>query len=544
MKKPLFILSVGILLSVELLAQSHPKIFAYGLSGWSKYEPKAVTGYKKEVANRVYKRLIRATGDYSTAVPTFVMNDGQEVVAWMDPKTPVIGLEEKAYDICTSFGADSLNALAAILAHEIIHHYEKHDWNRHFAQQDELSEQVDIEEILPYETQADHLGGLLAFSAGFDTYRVNSEFLSKVYREYGFDDQLAGYPNLETRKAMVDNTVKELWQIKKIWETARLLSFIEEHELAATYYQYVLKTYQGYEIYNNAGVNAALAALQLFEAEEWTYILPLELDGNARLDRVKFRAPDDKVAKRQELLEQANRYFESAGLLQKNNPMVLVNQACILLLQGETEDAYDLAKKATRKSKQAEHGREKAYAEVVLGIAAAQLEEEEEAVEWLEKASKVHPELAGRNLQLLKGTSERSAPPKDAKGKERIEALDLQEFLMEAELDTTLEIGSDNQIIGLRAFEHSDLFLHFQQADEGTEYVVFHQTAVNYEQASARGIKVGAAQVDIEKAYGRPNTTLQLSNGQCLHYKLLKLLFFVDTQGQLTHWTTYEKELF
>lgn len=544
MKKSLFILLAGILLSAGMLAQSSPKIFAYGLSGWSKYDPKPVTGYKKEVANKVYKRLIQATGDYSTAVPTFVMNDGKEVVAWMDPKLAEIGLEEKAYDICTSFGADSLNALAAILAHEVIHHYEKHDWNRHFAQQNDVGEAVKMEDILPYETQADHLGGLLAFSAGFDTYRINSEFLARVYQEYGFQDKLAGYPTLETRRNMVDNTVKELWQIKQVWETARLLSLIEEHELAANYYRYVLKTYQGYEIYNNAGVNAALAALQLFEAEEWTYILPLELDGNARLDQVKFRAPDEKVAKRKELLEQANRYFESAGLLQKNNPMVLVNQACILLLQGESEDAYDLAKKATRKSKRAEQAREKAYAEVVLGIAAAQIGEEEEAKEWLEKASKVHPELATANLQLLKGTSERTPPPKDAKGKERIGALDLQEYLMDAQLDTTLEIGSENQIIGLRTFEDSDLFLHFRQGDEGVEYVVFHQTAVDYEQASARGIKIGDTLSKIQEAYGRPNTALQLSNGQCLHYKLLKLLFFVDAQGNLTHWTTYEKELF
>ncbi|MBX2877877.1 MAG: hypothetical protein KTR30_37505 [Saprospiraceae bacterium] len=544
MKNSLFILLAVLLLVGELQAQAHQKIFAYGLSNWSKYQPQPVTSYKKEVAREVYKRLIRATGDYNTAVPTFVMNNGTEVVAWMDPEAAVIGLEEKAYDICTSFGADSLNALAAILAHEVIHHYEKHDWNRHFAQQNQLEAAVSMEEILPYETQADHLGGLLAFSAGYDTYRVNAKFLSEVYEQYGFDTKLRGYPSLDTRIEMVENTVKELSQIKKVWETARLLSLIEEHTLAATYYKYLLKTYQGYEVYNNAGVNAALAALQLFEAEEWSYVLPLELDGKARLDQVKFRAPDDKLVKRQELLDQAARYFESAGLLRKNNPMVLVNQACILLLQGESEDAYDMARKAIRKCKKEEQAREKGYAQIVLGIAAAELEELEEAEEWLNKGSQTHPDLASSNLHILKGTHTGSIPPKDGKGKERIEDIDLQDFLMDAELDTTFEIGSEDQIIGLRSFETSDLFLHFRQGEEGIEYVVFHQTAVDYEQGSARGIKIGASQAEVEEAYGRPNTALQLSNGQCLHYKLLKLLFFVDAQGKLTHWTTYEKELF
>ncbi len=544
MKNLLLSVCIGVVSAGGLSAQPNTKIFAYGLRGWSKYAPQPVTGYKKEVAYSVYKRLIRATGDYNTSVPTFVMNNGEEVVAWMDPKATVIGLEEKAYDICSGFGADSLNALAAILAHEVIHHYEKHDWNRHFAQQNELRELGNMEDILPYETQADHLGGLLAFSAGFDTYRVNSKFLARVYEEYGFEENLSGYPALDTRMKMVDNTINELHQIKQVWETARLLSFIEEYERAAYYYQYVLKTYQGYEIYNNAGVNAALAALQLFNAKEWSYILPLELDGNARLDRVTFRAPEEKIAKRIELLEQANRYFESAGLLQKGNPMVLINQACVLLLQGESEDAYDLAKKAMRKSKRPEQKREKTFAEIVLGIAAAEMEELEEAKDWLEKASTVHPEIANHNLQLLQGINLRRPRPQDVKGKERIEAIDLQEFLMEAQLDTTLEITEENHVIGLRSFGTSHLFLHFRQREDGMEYVVFHQTAIDYQGASARGVRIGDTQADIQNAYGQPNAVLQLSNGKCLHYKLLKLLFFVDAQGSLTHWTTYEKELY
>lgn len=45
----------------------------------------------------------------------------------MDPDKIQIGLEEKAYDICISFGADSLNALAALLGHELVHYFEKHD---------------------------------------------------------------------------------------------------------------------------------------------------------------------------------------------------------------------------------------------------------------------------------------------------------------------------------------------------------------------------------------------------------------------------------
>lgn len=539
---------VGLLVGAFLGAQPKPVLFAYGHNTWSKYEPKSVTGYKYDVAATVYNQLIAATGDYSTAVPDFVMNDGQEVVAWMNPQKPEIGLEEKAYDICVSFGADSLNALAAILAHEVIHHYEKHDWNRHFAQQSELTEglaaEIKIEELLPYETQADHLGGLLAFSAGFDTYRVTKKFLTAVYEAYGFAERLPGYPSLRDRQQMVENTMQEVGRLKEVWETARLLSLIDEHELAASYYQYLLKSYQGYEVYNNAGVNAALAALQLFEAEEWPFILPLEMDGNARLDQVKLRAPADKVALRKKYMGQAARYFESAGLLKKNNPMVLVNQACILLLQGEVEDAYDLAKKAARKSKRLKKEREEGYAEIVLGIAAAKMGEKQEALEWFDAGGAKHPALAAQNRQQLNGDRHPIPPPKDAKGKERIEDLDLGDFLMDAQLDTSFEIGSANRIIGLKALAASNLYLHYQQTSAGTAYVVFHRTAPQYDQASARGIEVGDSRQDIIATYGEPNATLQLSNSQCLHYKLLNLMFFVDAQHKVSNWVIYEKELF
>lgn len=537
---------IGLLIYASLDAQS--PVFAYGLGTWSKYQPKQITGYKYEVAATVYQQLIRATGDYSTTVPRFVMNDGEEVVAWMNPTGPEIGLEEKAYDICVSFGADSLNALAAILAHEVIHHYEKHDWNRHFAQQKGLTAglaaEVDMADILPYETQADHLGGLLAFSAGFDTYRVTKRFLTAVYQVYGFADRLPGYPALQDRQQMVENNMAELGRLKEVWQTARLLSLIEEHELAASYYQYLLKSYQGYEVYNNAGVNAALAALQLYETEEWPFILPLEMDGHARLDQIKFRAPEDKLAKRQQYLSQAARYFESAGLLQKNNPMVLINQSCILLLQDEVEDAYDLAKKAVRKSKRLQADRERGYAEIILGIAAAKMGEKQEALEWLDAAGGEHPGLAAQNRQQLNGDRHSVPPPKDNKGKERIEGLDLADFLMDAQLDTSFEIGSEQRIIGLKALAASDLYLHYQQTEAGTAYVVFHRTAPNYDQASARGLKVGASRLDIIATYGEPNATLQLSNRQCLHYKLLNLLFFVDANQKLSNWVIYEKELF
>ena len=83
-------------------------------SGISTASPPVIEGYKLETSRRVFEQLILARGDFGLPKP------GLEVVA--DPKElarfsgQTIYLGEKAYDLCTSFGPDSLNALASLCA--------------------------------------------------------------------------------------------------------------------------------------------------------------------------------------------------------------------------------------------------------------------------------------------------------------------------------------------------------------------------------------------------------------------------------------------
>ena len=108
-----------------------------------------------------------------------VLNKKDGYIASFNPDKIQVVLDEKAYDICVSFGKDSLNALAALLAHELIHYYEKHDWSRHFAMNNENLETArQLERMgdgLKQETEADNLGGFMAFSVGYNTYGIMPE---------------------------------------------------------------------------------------------------------------------------------------------------------------------------------------------------------------------------------------------------------------------------------------------------------------------------------------------------------------------------------
>ena len=83
-------------------------------------------------AREVYDRLVSARGDSRYPVPALTMEPTEHNGAIMYYSIPEIMLEEKAYDVCASFGADTDAALATVLGHELTHYYEKHGWRRGF----------------------------------------------------------------------------------------------------------------------------------------------------------------------------------------------------------------------------------------------------------------------------------------------------------------------------------------------------------------------------------------------------------------------------
>lgn len=526
-------------------AQGQANIFAYGKSVGAKYLPKEVGGYKYEVAKTVYDQLIQTQANLSQQAPDFIMNDGTGLIAWMDPYKLEIGIEEKAYDVCASFGPDSLNALATLLAHEIIHHYEKHDWVRQFAQQNDTLQTSDSLRLgtdqLAQETQADHLGGLLAFTAGYDTGEMSALFLQRAYEAYGYNEKLAGYPPLSERIAMAQNTNEQLRRLQGVWQTANLLSVIEEYELAKTFYQFILRDYKSYEVFNNAGVNAAHAAMQLFEPGEWPYAMPFEMDGKSRLDKLKIRLPEEKSRKRKRLLAEAARYFQSASQISKGYVPALINQACILTLQADWEEAEDLAMKAQRKSKQQKNAKMQADAQITLGVIAAMQERKEEAADWFAAAAAGNPTLAEINLTAVKAIAKKSSLP-DFKvlGEEKIEELSLEDYLYDLTVDDQIDLGG-GQFLGVKRMPHSELFFQVAETEDGREYILFHRTSSTYQGTSFRGVALGTTLDNITKRYGEPSNHIQMAGGSVLHYVAQRLFFELDEQERLTHWVSYVK---
>ena len=365
--------------------------------------------YKEETARKVFDQLVRTRGELPA--PEFRFVDRPSEVASFQGRTVYLGV--KAYDVCTSFGADSLNALAILLAHELVHFYAGHTWEDEFTRDFagvELPGDVK-DRWLADEVQADLWGGLLAYSAGYDVRTVAPEFFPALYRSFQRSDTLAGYQSLSERVVLARQTGEKVRHLIHLFETANYLVAIGLYEDALAYYQIILdEGYRGRELYNNIGVYHVQAALSYFRKSEMPYGLPVELDAESRIGfGTRGGGVQSPREQREQHLEEALRHFQLARKMDPGYTTALLNEACAHALLGVSvarDDADEadfqytlalgLAKKAEREG--SSDAVVRADARVLRGLLAVFQEDEEDARSWWEKADSP---LARTNLEIL-----------------------------------------------------------------------------------------------------------------------------------------------
>lgn len=322
-------------------------------------------GEKYEKAFGIYQQLVAAKGDYRFTAPPFVLSGDAKKIAFLQGDGLSIGLEEKAYDLLAPLGP---GALAFILGHEVSHFYEKHpyqfgiyqsydDYQLNQALADvkvamsnpqayqQLAQAVEASRRrltkVTMETEADYLGGFLAYSAG---YEVD---IPKVFEVlygasgYNLSDTIEGYITKTERIAMGQAAQVQMDEFIDIYEVANLLVALDRYADARVLYKYILERYQGREVYNNLGVLTTLEALELFSKEEKKYRLPLELDlafNSATKD------VEDKDELRRRLLDEAQGYFTSAISLDAAYAPAYLNLASVYYLKNDQERATFYAK--------------------------------------------------------------------------------------------------------------------------------------------------------------------------------------------------------
>ncbi len=535
MQRRICLLLMFLLTGMRIWGQEEP-IFAFVLNQEGKAGLKPASSYKYDVALTVFNKLLRARGDARQQAPVLVMNNGERYVAWMDPSRVRIGLEEKAYDICTQMGKDSLPALAALLSHELIHYFEKHDWSRNFAHSHatlEAARQIgSLDEGIKQETQSDLIGGFLAFSAGYNVYDIMPRLLERIYRAYGLPEALPGYPGLSERVEVSRSAMARLKELQTVYEMAANLAILEKHEAAARYYRYILQDFQSREVYNNAGANLAIAALSYFNAVEMPYVLPMEIDPHSRLYNLK-NVQSERIRMRTALLDQALELVDRAMVLDPDYAPAYINKACIYVLTGASDDAAFWLQKGKKLKDTLLVADFMVLEGIIAGVEKDSLRAEALFIEAMEKGNS----LARMNLDAHRWNFR--TPASDGPGsftRESIDNLNLDDFLRSPVVEKEIYLDAKT-ICGVKTMPQSKVWVHY--ANDGKEYAVVHWNNDAATNSTQKGIRQGSNAKEVREIFGVPTRIIARTGRSIWVYAALGLLFEMEETGAVSKWGVF-----
>lgn len=544
MKKVLLCLTI-------LVALHHPDIGAqagFSTLPLAKKETSAIlssqpirSGPKYERSLRIYNALVDARGDRRYPLPTLILQNAEYQVARINYSELEIVLEEKAYDVCNAFGDEGDAALATLLGHELSHYYEKHAWRRSFvANYHDLNIGIHLDSVyddVTNETQADYIGGFLAYSAGFGLFGKGAALIDSLYKAYGIPEQISGYPSLSDRKTLSTRTAEKLERLVEVFDMANLLTAVGKYGEAYQYYKYVLQEYQSREIYNNVGVTAMLHALSFFDNRHKKFHLPIELD----LETAGSRGADPGAMHLQ-LLHEAIRHFDAAISMDPDYAPAYLNKACAYLLLGDEQRAeFYAAVEARQAARRIEQPKVETDVSILLGILAARRGDQLAAQTLFETAVAEGNALAQVNLNILHNQPGLLAGklPEGTASRERIGNQTMFEIARAPEYAASKSVCIQKDLYFHQnsgsSPENGRLFISYQE--DIYSYSLFLLTPPNYSGKTARGIYRGANYSGIESAYGPPKSRIQTPKGQLLVYD--ELIFILGPGDTLERWVLY-----
>lgn len=308
------------------------------------------TSHKEKTTRVVYEQLTDAFGDGRKPpelkfIPYKNIKDSV-IAAFIPGDIPAIEIEEIAYDVCMSFGKDSLNALACVLGHELSHFYLKHDWCSNFSKR--LSHisiaadlyKMDKEEQLKKESEADYNGFYYGSIAGYKSFDIAPALLKKLYATYKLNPNLKGYPTLEKRIEAATQSKSLVLRRLPVFDAGICLYEIGEYEIAFECFSNLLTDFTSRENYNNAAVCKLQLALKLFEPYEMPFFFPFEIDYESRIFSSNTRYGTlDRKEERKKLLGDAKKLLEECMRKDPAYSKAKTNMAICYILLGNIDMA-------------------------------------------------------------------------------------------------------------------------------------------------------------------------------------------------------------
>jgi tetratricopeptide (TPR) repeat protein len=283
---------------------------------------KAQSSYKVRLVEKVFNDLNNTFGEYRGRLKVEMVKGSKEIAQYT-PQNNKILISVELYDLCRTLGADSLNALAVILGHELSHHYLKHTWHETYGLSKSTAN-VPTDIIRKLENEADFNGCYAAQLAGYYTQSAFPKIIDAIYQKFKLPENLHGYPSKQVRKETYISRSQELQRFVAVFRVGQILYSTKSFEKAAACFEYISKCLPSPEVLNN---KATCLIQDYLERQRYKkFILPIEFDITTRLNiKSRSRGTDD-------LIKEAKKLLENAVSLNPDYQLARINLACTHVL--------------------------------------------------------------------------------------------------------------------------------------------------------------------------------------------------------------------
>lgn len=513
--------------------------------------PLPANHFKYRITQKVFQSIERTFGQYKGNLSFQIIARSSRkkkfVIAQYVPPSNgnggMITIDEEMYDLCRKLGPDSLNALASVIGHELVHHYRHHDWYEKYGLSSKSGD-LSVEDRESKETEADFYGCFHAHLAGYNPDRAFPLILDSIYQKFNISDNLHGYAPREFRKSTYDKKSKELHQLVALFRAGLFLYAAKSFNQAAKCYERIARDFPSEEMLNNQAACLLQDHIKSRNIKTQKFIFPIEFDVKTRLKKGSTIRGKEELNGIIEILREALR-------LNPGYVPARVNLACTQVLNenypaaiGEIESigtplpasAYTIRaiayyhdeqfNKAASDFNQAK--KLKAYgANYNLAVF-----EELNGLSWVAIADGILNGLSNKCSELLKKWMPESSQPA-RKTKETFESSG-RITLSEVNYKRSDEnIKLDNDALSVQYNGKNVYALAFRL---GVKMLI---NTPEYRGQTTKGIQNGSSQARLQSLYGLPAYSLPLTDGGSMwiyRASINQTLTFVLLNGKVNYW--------
>ncbi len=541
--------------------------------------------YKYLLVKDICEKIARVR-DFERTVPEvrmFARQSKTQVIAQFVATNghQIIYVDEKLYDLCTKFGADSLNALACIIGHELAHYTQNHQYREGFfaglmptnnvIAPSKNTKKSSKEHKLKLEEEADYYGLLQGYLAGFDTYRLLPNVLNKIYEEYKLNEKLEGYPTKIDRIQSAEMTSKEIKALIPVFHAGKFLYLSKNYEDAIACFEHISNSFTDRDIANNLGVSALAQAISLMEKEEVYFAYPCEFDAAGRLLGSTTRSTStgggkkDKKQQIKDLLKKAQQHLDQVIKMDKTYSPAHINLACKYSLEGN--HAYAIGIINDLENKLADNPMAKgglpANAHLIRGIAFAKNKQLPQAKADFEAAEKKNAYMADYNLALYNKLNQSFieklfdfssigewitdfiAENKKDKSKfipayiEKIGNFTPQQLSQEKFVEHATIQNQGRSVAVSATYEDDFSKIKIRLFDKNIYLLLAGQS---YKGKTSQGLGIGTDKEKLIATYGVPSYMKAGSNSEYYFYEKAKMVVEI-AEGKIKNWLLYYIEI-